>query len=193
MAKVSLPEEAVRYDIANNLGVLLDEKKGKYEEAKVFSLAGLEGRRRVLGEEHMKTLTSMNNLGALPHDMGDFTSSLDYKVQALRVQEKVLGKTHPDTLMTIMNMAVTYEDGLKDFTKAERMFRQALDGYERSLGKGHGYTKLCAKNLVILLAGKLKDKEKTREHVKEYPHLLNERWGLRNISVGDAIKRFIGV
>ena len=40
MAKVSLPEEAVTYDIANQLGVELDEK-GKHEEAKVLYLAAL--------------------------------------------------------------------------------------------------------------------------------------------------------
>ena len=61
---------------------------------------------------------------------------------------------------------------MKDFTKAEEMYRQALDGWERSLGKQHGETKKCARNLAILLAQTLRDKEKTRELVKEYPHLM---------------------
>ena len=64
--------------------------------------------------------------------------------------EKVQGKTHPDTLGTIMNMAVTYRDGLKDFVKAEEIFRLALDDHEKSLGKQHEYTKECAKGLAIL-------------------------------------------
>ena len=76
------------------------------------------------------------------------------------MQEKVLGKTHPETLMTIMNMAGTYKDGLKDFVKAEKMYRQALDGRERSLGKEHEKTKNCVRNLNILLEslGRLEDK-----------------------------------
>ena len=94
--------------------------------------------------------------------------------QALRVQEKVSGKTHPDTLDTIMNMAVTYAGGLKDFVKAEQMFRQALDGFEKALGKGHKDTKECARNLIVLIFKELRDKVKAREVVKEYPHLIQD-------------------
>ena len=128
--------------------------------------------RRVLGEEHKKTLGLLNNMGNLLHNMEDYEGALGYYQQALRVEEKVLGKSHPSTLTTIMNMAVAYKAGLKDFTKAEEMYRQALDGWERSLGKQHGETKKCARNLAILLAQTLRDKEKTRELVKEYPHLM---------------------
>ena len=149
-AKVSLPEEAFTYHIANDLGIRLDEK-GKYEEAKVFKLAALEGQRRVLGEEHENTLNSMNNMGPLLDNMEDYEGALGYLQQALRVQEKVLGKTHPDTLRTIYNMAITYEVGLKDFLKAEEIYRQALDGRERSLGKEHEGTKNCARNLALML------------------------------------------
>ena len=104
--------------------------------------------------------------------MKDYEGELGYYQQALRVQEKVLGKTHPSTLMTTMNMSITYKDGLKDFMKAEEMNRQALDGYEKSLGKQHKNTKNCAKNLAILLAEGIRDKEKTSELVKTYPHVL---------------------
>ena len=61
-----------------------------------------------------------------------------------------MGKTHPSTLMTIMNMAIVYQEGLKDFTKAELMYRLALDGSERSLGKEYEDTKRCATNMAIL-------------------------------------------
>ena len=185
-AKVSLTEEAVTYGIANDLGMVLFDK-GKYEEAKVFFLATLEGQRRVLGEKHKKTLDSMYNMGILLNDvLKDYEGALGYYQQARKVQEKVLGKTHPDTLSTIMNMAVTYMDGLKDFTKAEQMYRQALDGFEKSLGKDHEDTKRCARNLAILLFQGLKDKTKTRELVEEFPHLLEEGGGL-----GVVLSRFI--
>ena len=64
----------------------------------------------------------MSNMGALLCMTEDCEGALDYYQQGRRVQEIKLGKTHPDTLMTIMNMASTYKDGLKDFTKAERMY-----------------------------------------------------------------------
>ena len=60
--------------------------------------------------------------------MEDYEGALDYFQQALMESEKVLGKTHPDSLMTMYNMANTYTK-VKDYAKAEEMFRLALDGY----------------------------------------------------------------
>ena len=76
IAKVSVTDETVAYDISNNLGEEL-MKKGGHEEAKVFYLAALEGRRRVLGEEHKKTLSSLCGLGDFLLDTGDYTGALD--------------------------------------------------------------------------------------------------------------------
>ena len=55
----------------------------------------------IVGGEEEDTLMSLNNIGALLSDMKDYEGALDYYQQALRVQEKVLGKTHPDTLKQI--------------------------------------------------------------------------------------------
>ena len=49
------------------------------------------------------------------------------------MQEKVLGKTHPDTVDTIVSMADMYMEGTTDYAKAEEMCRLALDGFEKSL------------------------------------------------------------
>jgi len=185
-AKATLPGEVVTFDIANNLACDLDEGKGEYEEAKAFHLAALAGRRSLLGQDNKDTLQSLGNLGTVLHSMEDYEGSLDYFQQALRVQEKVLGKTHPDTLATLMNVGSTYKIGLNDFTAAEEMFRLALDGYEKSLGKNHEDTKGCARNLAILLFQELEDKEKTRELVKLYPHLLDEGGGF-----GEYVRIFI--
>ena len=68
MAKGSLPDEAVSYDIPNDLGNGFMEK-GKREEMKVFYLTALEGRRRVLGAEHKKTLGSLYNLWLVLQNM----------------------------------------------------------------------------------------------------------------------------
>jgi tetratricopeptide (TPR) repeat protein len=176
MAKVSLPDEAVTYEIANDLGIKLDDE-GKYEAAKVFYLAALEGRRRVLGDKHKDTLATMNNMGALLKNMeDDYEGALDYYQQALRVQEKVLGKTHPDTLTTIMNMAITYMEGLEDFTKAEEMYRQALDGHEKALGKDHKDTKGCALNFALMLRIQCQQDD-LQELLTAYPHIEDdEEW-----------------
>ena len=106
--KVSLPDEAVTYQVVKQLGGDLKEK-GEYEEAKVFYLAALEGRRRVLGEEHKDTLATLNSMRVVLQIVKDYEGALDYFQQALRGEEKVLGKTHPSTLMTIMNTAIVHK------------------------------------------------------------------------------------
>ena len=83
-AKLTLPDEAVTYDITNNLGERL-RLEGSYEESKVIHLAALERRRRVLGDEHKKTLGSLHNMGAVLQHIEDYEGALDYYQQALRV------------------------------------------------------------------------------------------------------------
>ena len=97
-----------------------------------------------------------------------------------------MGKTHLDTLATIMNMVGVYTEGLEDFAKAEEMTRLALDGFEKSLGKGHKDTKDCARILAILCCFYLK----TRALIKEYPVLLKDGWGFEG-EYQDALKELI--
>ena len=90
------------------------------------------------------------------------------------MQEKVVGKTHPDTLLTTMNMANAYCVGLKDFANAEEMYMLALDGYEKSLGRDHEDTKQCATNLAKFHVIDVPNKENFREIVKRYPFLQTD-------------------
>ena len=59
--RVILPDAVTTYDLASDLGSRLDFR-GQHEEAKVLKLAALEGRRRVLEEEHKDTFTSLCNI-----------------------------------------------------------------------------------------------------------------------------------
>ena len=123
--------------------------------------------------------------------MEDYAAALFYYQQALRASEKVVGKTHLDTLMTIMNMAGAYMDGLKDFTKAEEVLMRALDGYERLLGKDSQETKTCAKNVARLQVVSKPDKHKLRDIVKSYPFLLTDPLAglfIRELLSGGAVE-----
>ena len=76
--KVSLPDKAVTYEVGNDLGVSKLVLKGQHEEGKEIMLAALEGRRRVLGEEHRDTLASLNNLGAEHGLLKEYEGALGY-------------------------------------------------------------------------------------------------------------------
>ena len=54
------------------------KNKGQFKEAKMLFLAALEGRRRALGEEHMDTLASLNNMGIVLKNMKDYEGALEY-------------------------------------------------------------------------------------------------------------------
>ena len=63
--------------------------------------------------------------------MEDYKGTLDYYQQALRASEKVLGKTHPDTLDNIMNTANMHTD-MRDSQKAAEMYKLVLDDYMKT-------------------------------------------------------------
>ena len=54
-------------------------------------MSALQGRRRVLREEHKDTLDSMINTGLVLQEMENPKGALKYCQQALRAYEKVLG------------------------------------------------------------------------------------------------------
>ena len=114
----------------------------------------------MLGGEHKKTIDSLSNMGSHLYHMKDYEGALDHYQEVRSVQEKVLEKTHPDTLTTIINMAGTYIK-TENSTKVEETYRFALDGYEKSLGKDHQDTKDYVRGLNILLEDMRRLDEKT--------------------------------
>jgi hypothetical protein len=65
----------------------------------------LAGRRRVLGEYHPDTLTSMSNLAATRQALGDLEGAHQLHEQALAARRRVLGENYPDTLASMDNLA----------------------------------------------------------------------------------------
>ena len=88
----------------------------------------------------------------------------------MKRKEKTLGKTHPSTLMTVMNIALVYEGDLKNYVKATEYFERGVKGFEAQLGKEHEYTKKAAEQLKICLelSG---NTQRLGELKKEYPGL----------------------
>jgi nephrocystin-3 len=111
----------------------------------------LESREKVLGAEHPDTLGSVNNLGGLLHDKGDYEGAEALCRRALNGREKVLGSEHPDTLMSMNNLGslISYQGDYKD---AEVLYRRALEGKEKALGAEHFSTLSSAISLGNLLS-----------------------------------------
>ncbi|OCK73732.1 hypothetical protein K432DRAFT_224868 [Lepidopterella palustris CBS 459.81] len=64
----------------------------------------METRKRVLGEEHPSTLTSMNNLAFTWKGQGRDADALRLMNQCLELLMKVLGMSHPNTVSALTTL-----------------------------------------------------------------------------------------
>jgi CHAT domain-containing protein/tetratricopeptide (TPR) repeat protein len=108
-------------------------------------------RKKVLGEQHVDTASSLNILGVLLEEQGDYASARPYYEQALAVRKKVLGEQHPDTATSLNNLGLLlYAQG--NYASARPYYEQALAIYKKVLGEQHPDTATLLDNLGLLLA-----------------------------------------
>src|SRR4051812_2272258 len=75
----------------------------------VLTAMVMETRKRVLGQEHPSTLTSMANLASTYRNQGRWKEAEELDVKAMETRKRVLGQEHPDTLTSMANLAYTYK------------------------------------------------------------------------------------
>ena len=68
----------------------------------------IETRKRVLGAEHLDTLTSMANLASTFWNQRRWKEAEELFVQVIETRKRVLGAEHLDTLTSIANLASTF-------------------------------------------------------------------------------------
>jgi hypothetical protein len=66
-------------------------------------------RKRVLGDEHSSTLTSMANLASTYINQGRWKEAEELEVQVMETSSRVLGDEHPNTLTSMANLAFTLQ------------------------------------------------------------------------------------
>ena len=110
----------------------------------------LEANRRVLGDDHPKTLVSLNNMGHLLRSMGQPAKAEPYYREALEGARRVLGDDHPKTLISLNNMGCVLQD-MGKYAEAEPYYREALEGDRRILGDDHPRTVTLINNMGFLL------------------------------------------
>ena len=77
---------------------------GQYPAALPLQESALATRRRVLGEEHPDTITSINNMGVLLQSQGKLAEAEPYYRDALEKSRRVLGEEHPNTIISVSLM-----------------------------------------------------------------------------------------
>jgi CHAT domain-containing protein len=81
--------------------------------------------------------------------MGQYHQATALAQRALEIREKALGPEHPETAVSLNNLANLFE-AMGDYAKAEPLFEHALAIREKALGPEHPDTAQSLNNLAVL-------------------------------------------
>ena len=102
--------------------------------------------------------------------MGEYDKALEWYQSAFDGQEKVLGKKHPSTLITVNNLATLFQ--MKgEYDNALGWFQHALDGWEKAHGKDHLDTLMVVNNIALVF----QDRGEYDKALRWYQRALNGR------------------
>jgi CHAT domain-containing protein len=122
------------------------EAAGKHVEAEPLYRKVLAIRRKVLGEEHLDTIESCDNLASNLDEQDKHAEAEVLYRQALAIRRKVLGEEHAHTAFSYNNLALIL-DAQRKYVEAEPLFRKALAIRRKVLGEEHVGTAFSYHNL----------------------------------------------
>jgi CHAT domain-containing protein/Tfp pilus assembly protein PilF len=124
-------------------------QQGKYNEAIPLAEQALAIRKKVLGDNHPDTATSLNNLAELYRVQGRYSEAEPLYKQALAIIKQQLGDNHPSTATSLNNLAFLYQSQGR-YSEAEPLYKQALAISKQQLGDNHPLTVAILNSLAAL-------------------------------------------
>ena len=143
--------------IESNIG-LVYYHEGRSKEAEELFKQVMRISKRVLGEEHPDTLTSIANLASTYRNQGRWKEAEELFVQVIEISKRVLGEKHSFTLTNIAALALTY-CYQRRWKEAEELFKQVMKINKRILGEEHPDTLSSIANLASIY----RDQERWKE------------------------------
>jgi eukaryotic-like serine/threonine-protein kinase len=175
------------------LGVALVDRSN-LEEARELTLAGLEGRERVFGRNHVDTFVAHYQYGHVLNESGDPAGAEEHYRIALAGLRRLAGDDDPRTLDTINNLGFVLQDQER-YEEAEALWRESLESRRRVLGDDDPMTLESLSNLGFLFqaTGRLDEAEPLyREALDGMRRVLGENhpWTLTlNSNLGYLMKQ----
>jgi serine/threonine-protein kinase len=126
---------------------------GLYGKAVALARAGLETRRRVLGERHPDVAASLVSLGDASWENGDNATAESCYRESLAIRRALYGPEHPAVAASLQGVARSLRDR-GDYPQAEELYRQALAMQRRLLGDAHADVASSLNGLARLLRAK---------------------------------------
>jgi serine/threonine protein kinase len=109
------------------------ERMGLHDKAQPLLEKAVATGRRAFGPENEHFAASLNNLGVVLREKGDFTGSAVMLEQALATRRRLLGNEDKDVAVTLVELGRVYSD-LGDEGRAEPLFRESLTIRRKVLG-----------------------------------------------------------
>ncbi|KAL2695292.1 hypothetical protein AAEP93_004045 [Penicillium crustosum] len=123
--------------------------QGRWEEAEQLEVQVMETRKTKLGADHPSTLTSMANLASTYRNQGRWEEAEQLEgrweeaeqleVQVMETSKTKLGADHPDTLMSMANLAYTLKSSAQD-KAALILMAECVRLCDQKLGPDHPHT-----------------------------------------------------
>jgi tetratricopeptide (TPR) repeat protein len=112
--------------------------------------------------------TLLSNVAWYLRSQGRWKEAEELFVQVMETRKRVLGQEHPDTLMSMANLAVTYGNQGR-WKEAEELFVQVMETRKRVLGQEHSNTLISMANLAATYGnqGRWKEAEELEVQVIE--------------------------
>jgi len=146
------------------------------------ALSILEGE---YGPNHPHVAATVNNLGEVLRDLGDFKAALTHLTRALKIDEATCSPGHPRAC-DLNNLGTLLGD-LGDVEGARAHLEQALKMSEAACGSSHPSVAVAARNLGILL-GQLGDLDGAEAHVRRALRIFESACGAEHPHVAACLE-----
>jgi eukaryotic-like serine/threonine-protein kinase len=123
---------------------------GLYREAEPILQQSLATRKRLLGEEDLDTLASMDGLAFLYQQEGRAAESEKLYARSLELRLRLQGEQDSGTLKTMSGLAWVYRKQAR-YAEAEKLYRRVLEARRRAQGEDDPNTLLSAADLADCL------------------------------------------
>jgi serine/threonine protein kinase/tetratricopeptide (TPR) repeat protein len=139
-----------------DVSAVLDDLAKIYAREQQWTLAkqayerALDIDRRVLGDNHPRVATRLNNLAAVAQNMGDLRKAEELYRESIRRHERAYGERHPETILSKGNYGLLLQREGR-LAEAEPLLRDAVSMTLSTYGPDHykvGYSRV---NLAMLL------------------------------------------
>ena len=122
----------------NSLGYIYYLNKKNYIDSKRLLTQSLLLKKELLGERHIGVATTINNLGLVDLELGEYDEAESYLSEALYLRQELLGDKHSDVASSFHNLALLYQAKC-NYKLAEDLFTKALILYKYLHGNQHPY------------------------------------------------------